>query len=249
MQSSEYEDMYKSEDKLWWYVGLRDVIEFYTKKNLGNPHDMKILDAGCGTGKNMEFLKSKGYQVEGIDVSEEALDFCRKRGLANVKLGSVDKIPYKDCTFDAVLCMDVLGLLDKNAQKRAVSELVRVIKPGGLVILNSAALEMLRSQHDDVCNLKTRFSAKDIRQLFLPSKIELVKLSYRVFLLFPFIATIKIVKQLLKRVTKKSVTDQNLPISPLNWLLQKTQLLENRILRGINFPWGSSIFVVARKIA
>lgn len=244
MQKSEYADMYHSEDKLWWYIGLRDMIGQYLGKYA---RGKRVLDAGCGTGKNMEFLDSLGYKCEGIDVSDEALKFCRQRGISKVKMGSIDKIPYRAGVFDVVICLDVLGILEEDARKRAMVELSRVLKPGGVLLLNSAALESLRSQHDDVCNLKRRFSVREIRGL-VPSDMEVQKLSYRVFLLFPIIAGVKILKRLFRSNDSEPVSDQFLPWAPINWLLLQIQLLENMLIRLVNLPWGSSVFLVARKV-
>lgn len=93
MERKEYEILYTIEDEYWWYVGLRDLVFSSIVKFRGNvSNKSRILDAGCGTGATLEGLNSYG-QSYGIDVSEEAIRFCKQRGLRNVMKGSVEEIP------------------------------------------------------------------------------------------------------------------------------------------------------------
>ena len=245
MQKSEYENIYYSEDKMWWYLGLRDILIFYLQKFCGK--EGIILDAGCGTGKNIEFLKSNGFKVYGIDISNDAIEFCKKRNLSEVKLSSITDIPYESNFFNAVYSMDVIGSLDKKNIEKAVNEFIRVVKDDGIVIINTAALEWLKSQHDVVVNSKKRFTKSEFKLLFNRQDVKILKLSYRVFLLFFPIAIIKWFKRFIKIFTKKSYTDLKMPPSIINILLAKIQLLENKIFKNINLPIGSSLFLIFKK--
>ena len=125
-----------------------------------------------------------------------------------------------------------------------------LLKPGGFVLINCAALEWLRSQHDDVCNVRRRFTLPELVELFAHRDCEIRCATYRVFFLFPLVATVKLGKRLLKAVTGRSTTDQGVPVGPVNWLFTRIQLAENRLIRGkVTLPIGSSVFVVARKNA
>lgn len=245
MQQSEYENIYYSEDRMWWYVGLRDILLFYIKKF--SKKDDIILDAGCGTGKNIEFLQSNGFKVHGIDISNDAIKFCNQRNLLSVKYSDITHIPYDSDFFDVVYSMDVIGNLDEQNREKAIKEFVRVLKNSGIIIINTAALEWLRSQHDDIINLKKRFTKNEIKLLFDHQNIKIIKLSYRVFLLFFPIAIIKWFKRFIKIFTKKSYTDLKIPPNIINIFLTKVQLLENKILRNINLPVGSSLFLILKK--
>ncbi len=248
MYSSEYSLMYRSEEKLWWYIGLRGVLKYYMQQ-YSAPHQ-RVLDVGCGTGKNMDFLKSLGYiNVQGIDYSREAIEFCHKRNLKQAQVGSITNIAFADNSFDVVYCMDVLGCLDEADRNLAVAELLRVLKPGGLFMANSASLNIFRSQHDDVGNIKIRFNKQNIRSLFKGFDDGLKKLTYRVFLLSPFVLAFKAGKNFLRfiRPGKESKSDQIIFPFGINWFLTQVQLLENQMLRYINFPFGSSVFLVIVK--
>ena len=238
--------MYKVEDRLWWYVGLRDALQDTLSRCKPRPH--LILDAGCGTGKNSEFLRTRGYETAGIDYSQDAIDFCRLRGLDNIQLGSITDIPFPNEAFDAVICMDVLGLLSDDLIARSIGEFHRVLKPGGALIVHCAALEWLRSQHDDVSHLRRRFTRDQLTSFFgLGWNID--RASYRMSLLFVPLTALKLAKRLLSVLGQKPSGDLYLPPEPLNMLLKIIQLAENQLLLRFDLPIGTSVFIVARKVA
>ena len=167
--------------------------------------------------------------------------------MLNVKYSDITYIPYDSDFFDVVYSIDVIGNLNEQNREKAIKEFIRVLKKNGIVIINTAAFEWLRSQHDDIINLKKRFTKSEIKLLFNHQNIKIIKLSYRVFLLFVPIAIIKWFKRFIKIFTKKSYTDLKIPPNIINIFLTKIQLLENKILRNINLPVGSSLFLIFKK--
>jgi ubiquinone/menaquinone biosynthesis C-methylase UbiE len=247
MQQSEYENIYYSEDKMWWYIGLRDLLLFYLNKYCKK--NAVILDAGCGTGKNIEFLGLNNFRVHGIDVSNDAIKFCNRRNLPEIKYASITDIPSEPNFFDAVFSMDVIGNLDEDDREKAIKEFTRVLKPNGIAIINTAAFEWLRSQHDDIINLKKRFNKKELEMLISCKNIQILKSSYRVFLLFLPLALIKWSKRFARLFSKKSYTDLKIPPLLINSFLKNIQFLENKMIRHMNFPFGTSMFIIFRKRA
>src|SRR5438067_8293474 len=101
--------MYEAEDTHWWYRGMRGVMFSLLDLKERPARQPHILDAGCGTGGNLHALAQSGYtNLAGFDLSPIALEFCRKRGLDNVKQGSITDIPYEEGTFDIVVSCDVV---------------------------------------------------------------------------------------------------------------------------------------------
>src|SRR5436190_869633 len=93
MQQHTYAIMHQVEETHWWFVGRRKIIESFLervcvglKSKKSARESLSILDVGCGTGANLEMLSQFG-NPEGVDVSAEALEFCRQRGLRQVKQG------------------------------------------------------------------------------------------------------------------------------------------------------------------
>jgi len=242
MQSNEYEAMYRSENDMWWYKGLRNVL----KNTLKKQKNLVIIDAGCGTGKNMEFLAQAGHKVYGFDISEQAIDFCRLRGLQNVILGDITTANYPESFADVILSIDVLGILYEKDIDAFMHKAHEALKKGGKLLIHVAALQMLFSQHDIVCNIKRRYTKKTMKQMLKQYPFfEIKKLSYRMFFLFPIIAAVKLWKKRKKGKNPKS--DQGVPPRFINFLLTQIQYLENFFLRYINLPIGSSLYAVLEK--
>ena len=125
MRPEEYQVNYKLEGKYWRFLGRTKIAFSMLNRYIKNKKKLKILDAGCGTGKNIEYLQKYG-QVHGLDFSLDALEFCKKRGLMNLFKGEVENLQFKDNSFDVVTCFGVLyheGIYD---DQRAVNELTRV---------------------------------------------------------------------------------------------------------------------------
>src|SRR5438105_568403 len=107
MQPHTYSIMYEVEGKHWWFVGRRKIISAFVDRicrDIGKRRP-RILDVGCGTGANLQMLSQFGV-AEGVDVSPEALDFCRARGLSKVKQGAAEALPFEDASFDLVTGFD-----------------------------------------------------------------------------------------------------------------------------------------------
>jgi ubiquinone/menaquinone biosynthesis C-methylase UbiE len=93
-----------------------------------------VLDVGCGTGRFIDALPPR-YHAIGIDVSEGMLDLARRKGIEVVRAGA-DSIPFGDRSFDLVTTFAVLHhLIDPEVVRAALSEMARVVKPGGAVLV------------------------------------------------------------------------------------------------------------------
>ncbi len=103
--------------------------------------EMKILDAGCGEGRNTVYFVNQGYQVFGIDPNETAIQYCRYQAKSlnpnfdthRFQVGKLEEVPFHAGAFDAVICSAVLHFAHNvdNFQKM-VSEVHRILKPGGV---------------------------------------------------------------------------------------------------------------------
>ncbi len=240
----EYEKMYQVESEHWWYRGLRCVLLYWIEKF--SPEE--ILDAGCGTGLNMLTLRSLGYKVRGIDYSQDSIEFCQARNLQDASRGSIQNLPYSDNSFGLIYSLDVLGCLEEDDAVKAVKEFYRCLKPNGICILNTAALEFLRSVQDDAWHVKKRYSLGELEDLFRSGGFTIYKKTYRICFLFPFVVIYKLMVRAvasLRIVACGSDTDKTHPV--LNFILTPVMMLDCFLHRYTNFPIGSSAFIVARK--
>ena len=246
MEKHEYKTMFSVEDNHWWYAGLRNLVLSFIDKLTHGKDNQKILDAGCGTGGML--AACKGRYIFGIDISEEALKFCGTRELSNVSRGSVCDMPFQDNSFQVVISLDVLYHVNVLDDLEALKEFNRVIAPKGILLLNLPAYDFLKSSHDEVIHTRQRYTLQDVKNKVESAGFIVERTTYRNTLLFPLALAARLARKLHLQNEKKRGSD----LSPLpDWLnsfLKGILFLENRlILRGLNFPFGLSVFCVARK--
>ena len=162
MQQHTYSIMYEVEGKHWWFAGRRRIIAGFVEKVCRDMGKLRprILDVGCGTGANLQMLAQFGA-AEGVDVSTEALDFCRARGLAEVKQGAAESLPFADASFDLVTGLDVVEHLDDDIA--GLSEMRRVLRPDGRAVLFVPAFMFLWGVQDDISHHRRRYTLPELK--------------------------------------------------------------------------------------
>jgi SAM-dependent methyltransferase len=102
---------------------------------------MKILDAGCGDGRNLVYLLREGYEVFGVDRDPEAISYMRRIAApSNFSVGDLESMPHPDASFDVVICNAVLHFAADEAEFLATLRGVwRVLKPGGMLFCRLAS--------------------------------------------------------------------------------------------------------------
>ena len=208
-------------------------------------HDLHFLDAGCGTGLMLQELLPLGT-AEGVDISDEALQFCRRRGLENVRNADLLDLPFAAERFDVVTALDVLEHLDDDAG--ALREFGRVLKPGGRVFVFAPAHRWLWSLQDEVSHHKRRYIARTLRDAVSRAGLVIERLTYVSTLLLPVIF---LGRQWLKvrRRFREFDTENDLHPQWSNGILRSIFQLEIPILRRTDLPFGASLLCVARKPA
>ncbi len=136
MAQHTYPILYQVEESHWWHVGRRRILESFVEEIVAGMdlrgRRPRILDVGCGTGANLEMLQKFG-EAEGVDISEDALAFCRERGLPRVRQGAAESLPFEDATFDLVTALDVVEHLDDDTA--GLREIRRVLRREGRALL------------------------------------------------------------------------------------------------------------------
>jgi len=103
--------------------------------------DVRILEVGCGAGNNLWFAAREGFCVAGVDGSESAIRFARRRfeveGLsADLRVGDFTDLPFAEESFDLVIDRSALTCVGGPTRRRAVAEVRRVLVPGGKFLFN-----------------------------------------------------------------------------------------------------------------
>jgi SAM-dependent methyltransferase len=250
LEFEEFRIMYEAEDTHCWYRGLRGVLFLLAGLNEPRAKDRKILDAGCGTGGTLNALRSAGFQnLEGFDINPPALHFCKERGLSHVRIGSITDIPFDSDSFDLVISNDVLNDAGTPNEAAALTEIFRVLKPGGRVFLNLPAFNFLRGEHDIATDVARRYTKKEISRQLRQAGFRVKRVTYWNMLLFPVLALLRVFRRDTRTDTKSARSDIVLPPRIINDALTLIFKLELRLIRLFDLPFGSSVAVVGVKPA
>jgi len=243
MKEHTYPIMFRIEQSHWWYTGRRKILASFIEDICRCVTDRRprILDVGCGTGANLLML-SKFGDAEGVDVSEDALAFCRERGLENVKLGAAEQLPYEDGTFDLVTALDVVEHLDDDLA--GLREMRRVLRPGGRVLLFVPTFMFLWGLQDDVSNHRRRYRMPELGRVLEQAGFEIERTTYANITFFmPILA----MRKLMRLTGIKAESENNINVSAFNGMLGRMLGAESFLLKYINIPFGVSGLCVARK--
>lgn len=252
MNDREYDVMADVERDHWWYRGLRDLIgRVLVREGLAERSGLRVLDAGCGTGGNLRMLHAMldTAYLGGFDWSPLALDYARQKvPEADLYRSDLCVPEFHAEQFDLVLSCDVLSMTGLEAARTGMLRLVERIRPGGLLMLNLPAYQWLFSRHDVAVATRQRFTAAQIRRFLESMGLEIDLLSCRLCALFPAIVLARLPSIFLGSRQPAPHSDLSIPHWLVNCCLERALSWENLvILHGVRFPWGSSIFVVARQ--
>jgi SAM-dependent methyltransferase len=247
-----YQTLREVEDSHWWFAGMEQITrEMFARFNLlerasGAGAGLEILDAGCGTGRNLGFLGRYG-KVTGLDCSAVALEYCRARGLERLVEGSVNALPFEEASFDLVTCFDVLVLAGVD-QRAALAEMARVLRPGGSLFVRVAAYDWLRGRHDRQWSVAQRFERPQLRALLSQTGLCVRVASYVNCWLFP----VALAKRLGERwFGDESASDLQLGARP-GWGAQLARAVlasEASLAASGALPFGLSVVALAQKPA
>jgi ubiquinone/menaquinone biosynthesis C-methylase UbiE len=241
MRPNEYETMFRVEETHWWYGALHRLIFQVLGSELPDWRNKEILDVGCGTGAILRRLGNPQKNV-GVDLAPEAISFCRQRGLNNVRQGDIHALAFSDASFDAVICSSVLYHQWVTDLDSALREMRRVLRPGGLLLINVPAFRFLHSAHDEAVMTARRFRKSEIRKLLLNQNLTIQRLTYWTTLLFPLAVAARTLGG--SEMGRDFETKEP---SLLQRVFAQIMALELRLLRGISFPFGVALLAVARK--
>ena len=228
----------------WWFVARRRLFaNLIARQKL--PPDAHVLDVGTSTGTNLRLLKELGFRNrQGLDVSDEAISWCARKGLGTVRKGDVCNLPFADGAFQLVLATDIIEHVDDDL--RAVNEIRRVLAPGGVAILTVPAFKSLWGLQDERARHKRRYVKRDLLRLVGEAGLASCESFYFNYLLF---VPIWFARQIIEffRIKLDSENQMNTPL--LNRVLTWIFLLDVATARSVHPPFGVSILVVAKRDA
>jgi SAM-dependent methyltransferase len=233
---------HRAEDRHWWYRGRRRVLERVIGA-LELPQHARILDAGCGSGRNMVDLARRG-KVTGIELSETSASLARERDAGEVITGSVQQMPFANDSFDLAVCLDVIEHLEDDLA--ALRELRRVLAPTGSLLVTVPAYQWLWSGHDEVNHHFRRYTRRTLQRAAEQAGWRQVRSTHFNSLLLPVAVLLRVLDRFSRKTTESSL-DLWVPPQPLNWLLERPLLLEASLIgHGGRIPAGLSLLAVFR---
>ncbi len=243
MREDEYRRLDAVDESLWWLVGLRQLVLALIARHVPG-QNFTLLDAGCGTGGMLKRIGAEfpGAALHGLDYAADACAFARQKTGAAIRCGSVSALPYPDSSFNVLVSLDVLGS-DNLDPAQVIGEFRRVLRPGGVLLLNLAAYQWLLSYHDRAVNQTRRFTAVGVRNLLQAGGLPVLQISYWNTLLFPLMV-------LRRKVWPEGTGESDVQALPTlaNTLFGVPLRLERALISsGVTLPFGGSVISVARK--
>ncbi|MFA6097225.1 MAG: methyltransferase domain-containing protein [Candidatus Paceibacterota bacterium] len=244
MKKENYDQMNRFEHQYWWHVGRRFIFTRLIRRYAACfKNDLSIVDVGCGTGGNFEFLENFG-RVLGADNSTFAVEYCRKKG-KTVKLVSKDVLPFPDGSCDLVTVFDVLEHIENDG--RMIEECRRILKKGGKIVAAVPAYMSIWSSHDEILGHRRRYSKKELLGKVEERGFRTIKITHCITFMFPIIFVFRLIS---KKFSKSSRTNSAYFMLPgiINSLLAAILRVESCLIDKIEMPFGCSVVIVAEKI-
>ena len=240
MDSAAYTAEAVVEASHWWFVGRR-ILFSRIIEGLKLSRNAAVLDVGTSTGTNLRMLRSLGFtQVTGLDQSADAIRYCAEKGLGHVQLGDICELPFPDNFFDLVLATDIVEHVP--ADVLAMSEIRRVLKPDGHLLLTVPTFRLLWGLQDDVSHHQRRYKMPELLGKLRTAGLNPERHFYFNYLLF---LPILIARRLMRLTGVRVASENNLNPSWLNSILLPLFLFDIKTAGWLRPPVGVSALVVA----
>lgn len=234
-------------EKYFWLSSQNELVEralrpdFQRLKHEAGRRRLRILDLGCGPGNTLRRLMPEG-QVYGFDYSLDALAFARTKGIRCVFSGESTALPVASATFDCVVALDVLEHVDDDG--RALVEIARVLRPGGVFCFTVPAFMGLWRYHDEAYGHFRRYRKAEFVQRVRAAALEIRACRFFKCAFFPPLLLLAVLERrgwIPRRDNFFTVPDW------LNRLLAAAILWEDRAGLGRVLPFGVSLLCVGRR--
>ena len=234
----------RAERAHFWFQGFRRFVAPLLVRATTGVADPLILDCGCGTGNNLAMLRGYGRAC-GIDITWSGLAYARHHGETLVARASATQLPFPAGQFDLITSFDVLYAFDDEMERAALNEMYRVLRPGGQIIINVAALNFLKGNHSVLGGEVRRYDRTELRDHLVRTGFTVLRITYTNFTILPMVAGVRLAQRLVGH--RESTSEMTVPSKPVNAALSALLAVESAALKVMNMPLGSSLLVLAQK--
>lgn len=237
----------RAEREHFWFKGFRRFVTPQLERAAAGRPGLRLLDCGCGTGVNLALLEQHG-QACGIDITWRGLEFAKARGHRRLARADAAGLPFSEGQFDVVTSLDVMQCVPEHLEASAVSEMLRVLKPGGVLVLNVAALNILRGNHSVLSRELRRYDRPRLTRVLEQAGFRVERITFTNATLFPVILAVRSVQRWLGLKPEEDADGEiTVPPRTINRVLSALLAVEAHVLSRVDLPVGSSILCVARK--
>lgn len=242
MKAGAFEIEAEAEQDHWWFVGRRALFAREIAR-LGLARHARVLDLGTSTGTNLRLLRDEGFsRVTGLDASDEAIAWCRKKGLGLVLKGDITRLPFASASADLILATDVIEHVEDDSA--ALREIARVLKPGAAVILSVPTFASLWGLQDDLAHHKRRYRKAGLEAQVRAAGLTVSRSFYFNYILFPAIFLARRVLRLLRPQIR---SENEINSAAINSVLRAIFAVDVATAPALRLPFGVSAFVLAMK--
>ncbi len=237
----------RAEQSHFWFRGFRWFMQPEVARAVAGRPSPTILDCGCGTGANVAWLREYG-DAYGFDLTWNGLVLGRQMGRRRMARASIGAIPFPSQFADVATSFDVFQCLPDAVETAALEEMWRILKPGGHLILNVAALDLLRGAHATLSEEVRRYTPTRLRQVVEAAGFTIDRLTFVHATLFPMMLPVRIAQRWTSRgEVAAGEFDISVPAAPVNGALTALVRLEAAALRVVDMPIGGSLMCHAIK--
>jgi ubiquinone/menaquinone biosynthesis C-methylase UbiE len=229
----------------WWYRARRALARQLLEEHPPARAE-RLIDVGCGTGDNIGALvEATRCSAVGTDLSLYALQHAPRSstGSSRVSMAFGEWLPFPDASADVLTCMDVIEHVDDD--ERVLREFLRVLRPGGVVLLTTSAYMWMWSEHDEWAAHRRRYTAAGLADVTRQAGFEVLRASYYNAALLPPAWLLR--RTPLRRLVKGTNDEVGAASPTVDRVFTRLASLERRWLARHRMPFGLSIFLVARR--